>query len=182
MDFRGKVVLVTGAASGMGAACARAFSASGADVLIVDINAAGAQRVAAEIGVGEPMIGDISQSAFCEACIDTVLSRHGRLDVVVNCAGIILRADALGTSDSDWQRMLNVNVNGVFFMSRAAIPAMRKQGGGAIINFGSIWGKSVREMWWPTARPKAPFTSSPEPWPWTTSKKIFASTLFARVR
>ncbi len=140
MSFEGKVVLITGGASGMGAASARKFAGSGAKVLIVDLNGALARSVAAGIGAGEPIVGDVSDSRFCEEAVATALARHGRLDVLVNCAGIIFRAAAEGTSDEHWRRVMAVNVDGVFFMSRAAVPPMKKQGGGAIVNFGSIWG------------------------------------------
>ena len=140
MDFAGKTALVTGGASGMGAATVREFRAAGAKVVVVDRNAALANRVAADLVLKPPLIGDVSDSAFCEQAVNTALERHGRLDILVNCAGIILRADAGGTSDEQWQEVLNVNVNGVFFMSRAAVPHMQAQGSGAIVNFGSIWG------------------------------------------
>jgi len=140
MDFTRKVVLITGAASGMGAATAREFAAAGGHVVIVDLNAGLARNVAAEIGVEEPIIGDVSDSAFCRRAVEMTLKRHGRLDILVNCAGIIFRADAQGTSDENWRRVMAVNVDGVFFMSRAAIGQMKKQGSGVIINFGSIWG------------------------------------------
>ncbi|GAG72191.1 unnamed protein product, partial [marine sediment metagenome] len=84
--------------------------------------------------------GDVSDSYFCQHAVDSALKEHGRLDVLVNCAGTIIRADALGTSDEAWHRVMAVNVNGVFFMSKAAVVPMKKQGKGAIINFGSIWG------------------------------------------
>jgi len=140
MEFKGRAVLITGGASGMGAACAREFAAAGADVVIVDRNGPLAKRVAAEVGAGEPVIGDVSVSSFCLSAVETVLGRHGRLDVLVNCAGIIFRADALGTSDDDWRRVMAVNVDGVFYMSRAAVGPMKRQGRGVIVNFGSIWG------------------------------------------
>lgn len=140
MDFTGKVALITGAASGMGAATAREFAATGGHVVIVDLNALLARNVAAEIGVQEPIIGDVSDSDFCRRAVEMTLKRHGRLDILVNCAGIIFRADAQGTSDENWRRVMAVNVDGVFFMSRAAIGQMKKQGSGVIINFGSIWG------------------------------------------
>jgi len=124
----------------MGAACAREFAAAGADVVIVDRNGPLAKRVAAEVGAGEPVIGDVSVSSFCLSAVETVLGRHGRLDVLVNCAGIIFRADALGTSDDDWRRVMAVNVDSVFYMSRAAVGPMKRQGRGVIVNFGSIWG------------------------------------------
>ena len=140
MDFTGKVALITGAASGMGAATAREFRAAGGQVVIIDRNDQLAGQVAREIEAGPPVIGDVGDSTFCNRAVETTLDRHGRLDVLVNAAGIIVRADALNTSDEQWQRVMNVNVNGVFFMSRAAVGPMKKQGHGAIINFGSIWG------------------------------------------
>ena len=140
MTFDGNVVVVTGGASGMGAASARELAGRGATVEIVDLDALGGRRVADEIGVGDPIIGDVSESAFCRSAVDGVVERHGRVDVLVNAAGTIHRADALGTDDEQWQRVMDVNVNGVFFMSRAAIIHMLRHGAGAIVNFGSIWG------------------------------------------
>lgn len=141
MDFTGQVALITGAASGMGAATAREFSAAGGQVILVDRNGTLAAQVATELGSDPPVVGDVSSSAFCQEAVNTALERYGRLDVLVNAAGIIVRADALNTSDEQWQRVLNVNVSGVFYMSRAAIGPMKQQGKGAIINFGSIWGE-----------------------------------------
>jgi meso-butanediol dehydrogenase/(S,S)-butanediol dehydrogenase/diacetyl reductase len=140
MDFAGKAALITGAASGMGAATAREFRAAGGQVVIVDLNDPLAAQVAREIEAGPPVIGDVSDPTFCSRAVETTLERHGRLDLLVNAAGVIVRADALNTSDEQWQRVMNVNVNGVFFMSRAAIGPMMTQGHGAIVNFGSIWG------------------------------------------
>lgn len=140
MDFTGQVAVITGAASGMGAATAREFVARGGQVILMDLNAELAQRVADELGCTPPHIGDVSDSSFCNAAIEIALERFGRVDVVVNAAGVILRADGPNTTDEAWQRMMNINVNGVFYMCRAAIPLMQKQGKGAIVNFGSIWG------------------------------------------
>ena len=140
MKFQDNVVIITGAASGMGAATAREFTATGATVAIVDRNRELAEEVAAGIGSPAPIIGDVGDSSFCDQAVKRVVEVYGRLDVLVNCAGIIVRADALGTSDEDWRRIMGANVDGVFFMSRAAIPQMQKQGKGAIVNFGSIWG------------------------------------------
>lgn len=140
MDFSGKIALITGAASGMGAATAREFTAAGGKVIIVDINPETAEIIAAEIGSQPPLIGDVSDASFCQHAVDSIVKQYNRLDVLVNCAGTIARADALNTSDKAWHRVMAVNVNGVFFMSRAAVVPMKKQGKGAIINFGSIWG------------------------------------------
>lgn len=129
----------------MGAASARLFAEAGARVFLVDRNADLAARVAADLGA-EAIPGDVTESAFCDAAIARVAAA-GRLDAVVNAAGIIVRASGVDTSDADWQRTLGVNVSGVFYMCRAAIRQMRAQAAdtdgarGAIVNFGSIWGE-----------------------------------------
>ena len=138
MNFSGKVVIVTGGASGMGAATARQFAAAGARVVIVDRNQPLAEQVAAEIG-GQALTGDVSSSAFCDGVVSQTVKRHRQLDVLVNAAGIIVRSSGENTSDEEWNRIMGVNVSGVFFMSRAAVKAMKPRGG-AIVNFGSIWG------------------------------------------
>ena len=138
MEFEGRSVVVTGGASGMGAACVRRFAAQGALLTVVDRNDGGAHAVAAEVG-GVAAIGDVGDSTFCGSVIAGAVERTGRLDVVVNAAGIIVRASGEQTSDDDWHRIMRVNVDGTFFMCRAAVRAMR-QHGGAIVNFGSIWG------------------------------------------
>ena len=140
MNFQNKTALVTGGASGMGAATARLLVEAGAQVFIVDRNAELATQTAQSLGV-TALVGDVGDSAFCDSAVQTVVAQHGHLDVCVNAAGIILRANGLDTSDEDWQRMLNVNISGVFYMCRAAIRVMVRQGNGAIVNFGSIWGE-----------------------------------------
>lgn len=139
MNFTGKVVMVTGAASGMGAATAQEFAARGATVVVVDRQAAGARQVAAAIGA-TVYTGDVSQSAFCNATVQSVLAQYGRIDVLVNAAGIIKRTDVINTSDEAWRQIFAVNVDGIFFMCRACLPHMVAQQSGVIINFGSIWG------------------------------------------
>lgn len=134
-----KVSIVTGGASGMGAATVRAFRTAGSTVTVVDIDEKGAARVAKETGASA-VVGDVSDPAFCDRVIDKVMTADGRIDVLVNCAGTILRADANGTADEDWRRVLAINVDGVFYMSRAAVRCMTAQGSGVIVNFGSIWG------------------------------------------
>ena len=140
MDFTGKVAVVTGGASGMGAATARELSSRGAQVVIVDSNQDLAREVANSINATSPVVGDVSESHFCDSAIEMVVQTYSRIDVLINCAGIIVRANAVDTSDDDWQRILDVNINGIFFMSRAAVRRMQEQRGGAIINFGSVWG------------------------------------------
>jgi meso-butanediol dehydrogenase/(S,S)-butanediol dehydrogenase/diacetyl reductase len=138
MNFTGRVAIVTGGASGMGAATARRFAAAHAHVLIVDRNADLAAAVAAETG-GTAIVGDVSSSSFCDQVIAAAVGQHGRVDILVNAAGVIVRASGEDTTDEQWAHIMGVNVNGTFFMCRAAVRAMKGHGG-AIVNFGSIWG------------------------------------------
>jgi NAD(P)-dependent dehydrogenase (short-subunit alcohol dehydrogenase family) len=124
----------------MGAATVRALVAAGSDVVLVDLDEKGAFLVARETKA-TAVIGDVSNSVFCHDLMGSVMSDFGRVDILVNCAGIILRADANDTSDEDWNRMFEVNVDGVFYMSRAAVRCMKPAGRGVIVNFGSIWGE-----------------------------------------
>ncbi len=140
MTLGGKTALVTGAASGMGAATARLLRARGASVVVLDIDRGGAERISAELDAGDPLVGDVADSSFCEAALAETVARHGTIDALVNCAGVIVRAPAFATSDEEWRRTLAVNVDGVFYMSRAAAREMRRRGAGVIVNFGSIWG------------------------------------------
>ena len=132
MILEGRIAIVTGAASGMGEATARLLTEAGATVLGADI--ASSPQVA--------LIGDVADSAFCDAAVAQAVALHGRIDILVNAAGVIVRADAPATDDDAWYRQIRVNVDGTFFMCRAAVRQMRQQGGGAIVNFGSIWGSA----------------------------------------
>ena len=132
MSLQGRIAIVTGAASGMGATTARLLTEAGATVLGADI--ASNPQVT--------LIGDVADSAFCDAAVVKAVALHGRIDILVNAAGVIVRADAPATDDDAWSRQMRVNVDGTFFMCRAAIRQMRQQGSGAIVNFGSIWGSA----------------------------------------
>jgi meso-butanediol dehydrogenase / (S,S)-butanediol dehydrogenase / diacetyl reductase len=151
-DFTGQAALVTGGASGMGRAIATLFAEAGATVMIVDQNAALAAQTAAEIGATATVgpiatigpivaIGDVGDAAFCDAAVRDATTRFGRLDAVVNAAGVIARKTGLDTTDDEWARVMRVNSDGVYFMTRAAARHMRAHGGGAVVNFGSIWGE-----------------------------------------
>ena len=139
-DFSNCTALVTGGASGMGAQVVRLFAEAGADVLLVDANAALAAQTAAAHGV-VAVVGDVSDPEFCNSAVAAAVQRTGRLNAVVNAAGVIARKTGIDTSDLDWQRAMAVNAGGVFYMGRAAARHMRAHGGGAVVNFGSIWGE-----------------------------------------
>ncbi len=141
MEFDGKAILVTGATSGIGAATARAFAAAGAHVLLTGRSEArGAEVLAAITGAGGEaafVAGDVRERAACEFLVGETVRHFGRLDVLVNNAGVIHRADAPATTDEQWRETMAVNVDAVFYLSRAAVPVMKGQGGGAIVNVAS---------------------------------------------
>lgn len=139
-DFRDFTALVSGGASGMGAQVASLFAEAGAAVFIADANAELAQQHALAIGA-TALVGDVADAAFCDQAVATAVQRTGRLNAVVNAAGIIARKTGVDTTDAEWQRALGVNAGGVFYLSRAAARHMRAHGGGAVVNFGSIWGE-----------------------------------------
>lgn len=132
-QFDGKVALVTGAAGGIGAAVVRALRAEGARVAVADRDVSG---LAAEAHLP----GDLREGAYCDALPGAVAAALGRLDIVVNNAGVITRGPVTETSDADWDLSLGVNVQAPFRISRAAIPLMAAAGGGAIVNVASCWG------------------------------------------
>jgi NAD(P)-dependent dehydrogenase (short-subunit alcohol dehydrogenase family) len=107
--------------------------------MIADLDEAGARSTAASVG-GHAIAGDISDPEFGARAVEEVVDLRGRLDILVNAAGIMVRLRAVDTDDATWQRVTRVNLDGTFYMCRAALRQMQSQGGGAIVNFSSIWG------------------------------------------
>lgn len=140
MDFDNTVAIVTGGASGMGRATAELMAERGASVVVVDINEALANEVAAGVG-GTAIVGSVADPAFCQAAVAAVVQANGRIDVLVNAAGVIVRQPAVETSDEQWRRVFGVNVDGTFYMSRATVEHMATRQSGCIVNFGSVWGE-----------------------------------------
>jgi 3-oxoacyl-[acyl-carrier protein] reductase len=162
MQLQDQVAVVTGAGSGLGAAIARMLAAEGAHVVVNDVNPAGAEAVAQEVG-GQAAVFDVSDSAAFDAAVDGVVAEHGRLDVLVNNAGIISdrpevteRVMAAGMAammgetpepvrvlstltDEAFDRMLRVHVYGTFHGIRAALRHMEPARSGTIVNLGSIY-------------------------------------------
>jgi 3(or 17)beta-hydroxysteroid dehydrogenase len=140
----GKVALVTGAASGLGKAIASLLAEEGARVVLTDINEANGQAVAEEIGKagGEALFlrHDTSSESDWNEVIRVTLERFERLDVLVNCAGIFLGASVEETTLEQWRRVLSINLDGVFLGTKHGSEAMRKSGGGSIINMSSAGG------------------------------------------
>jgi meso-butanediol dehydrogenase / (S,S)-butanediol dehydrogenase / diacetyl reductase len=124
----------------MGAACARVLHGCGAEIVVADLDAEGAAATAKALD-GRSVAGDISDPEFGGRAVAEAVEGSGRLDILVNAAGMMVRKNALDTDDVTWQRVTRVNLDGTFYMSRAALKQMKAQGdGGAIVNFSSIWG------------------------------------------
>ncbi len=147
-DFVGKIVLITGGGNGIGAACARAFAASGARVAALDRDGAAAERVAAEIGAefanraSGHALNVADGPAFARLAAD-IAAREGGINVLVNSAGTITRQTIAAMPVADWDRVIAVNLRGPFNGTQAVIPHMKKRGGGAIVNVASVAGRRI---------------------------------------
>jgi NAD(P)-dependent dehydrogenase (short-subunit alcohol dehydrogenase family) len=142
-DLTGQTAIVTGAATGIGEAIARRLARAGAAVAVADLDLEGATEVAQSIGGGSFALPiDITRSDSVNAAVAELLSRTGRIDVLVNNAGIAGRtAPIWELTDDDWQRIIAVNMTGVFNCCRAVLPHMRTRRYGRIVNIASIAGK-----------------------------------------
>jgi 3alpha(or 20beta)-hydroxysteroid dehydrogenase len=139
--LEGRVALITGAAGGIGACAARAMAAEGATLALTDADAAGVEQVAQDLGEHAASRGhDVTSEADWEAVTAWALQMHGRVDVLVNNAGVFLAAPLAETSPQDFRRVLDVNTTGVFLGMRALAPAMCERGAGSIINVSSVAG------------------------------------------
>ena len=134
-----KAVIVTGASSGIGAAITELFAENGFRVLAAGRNMQALADIAAGTDAIVPWIGDLTGEGACEQLVDDCVGRFGRLDVLVNNAGIYIRGDAGETRAEDWRRTLAVNLDAPFYLSKAALPHLRESRG-VIINIASDWG------------------------------------------
>ena len=142
--LEGKVALISGGARGQGAAEGRLFVREGASVVLGDILDDEGKKVEAEIraagGAATYVHLDVTRESDWEAAVATAVRTYGKLDVLVNNAGILMRKKIEDTSAEDWDRIMAVNVKGVFLGTKHALPAMRAAGGGSIINISSTAG------------------------------------------
>lgn len=140
-ELTGKVALVTGAAKGIGAEVAALFASAGAIVVATDINPAGAAPAG-----GRFVQQDVTDAGQWDAVIQSIDAQEGRLDIVVNNAGIILNKPFLSTTIEDFRRVQAINVESVWMGMQAVAPLMTRSGGGLIINLSSIYGQIAGPM------------------------------------
>jgi NAD(P)-dependent dehydrogenase (short-subunit alcohol dehydrogenase family) len=144
MRLQDKVSIITGGASGMGRVAARMFAAEGAQVVVADVTEPAAQSVVDEVtaagGRAIAIAADVSKEADAKRMVDAAVEAFGRVDVLYNNAGIMPEADhsVIDTSVEDWDRVMAVNVRGVFLGCKYAIPKMVEQGSGSVINISSF--------------------------------------------
>lgn len=146
MRLQGLSTIVTGGASGFGAEIARSYAREGAKVVIFDLNADGAKKVADEIGASAIAHGgSVAKKADVDAAVKLAVDKFGKLDVVVNNAGWTFRnKPMLEVTEEEFDRVFDVNVKAIFLMTNACVPVMRKQKSGRIINIGSTAGVRPR--------------------------------------
>jgi NAD(P)-dependent dehydrogenase (short-subunit alcohol dehydrogenase family) len=137
--LNGRVCIVTGGAQGIGEACVRRFAREGAKPVIVDIDDTRGRALAQELGALYVHC-DVGQKVEVESVVAQVLAAHGRIDVLVNNAGIFKAADFLEVTEADFDAVLRVNLKGSFLMGQAVAREMAKAGGGAIVNMSSVNG------------------------------------------
>jgi NAD(P)-dependent dehydrogenase (short-subunit alcohol dehydrogenase family) len=140
-DLAGRVALVTGGGSGIGAACAARLQTSGAEVAVFDLDPGG--NAGSVLGIA----GDVTQSEELDGAVARIERELGRLDVLVCCAGVSgASLPTVDVSDEEWVRVMAINASGVFFANRAVLPGMLARGYGRIVNIASIAGKEGNPM------------------------------------
>lgn len=136
-----KVAVITGAGSGIGRATALLFAKKGAKVVVVDLDSKEGSKTVDSIeghgGEARLVVADVSKASNVQRMVKTILELYGRLDILVNNAGIFTEGSVVETTEEDWNRVLGVNLVGVFLCMKYCIPEMIKGGGGVIVNVGS---------------------------------------------
>jgi len=135
-----RVALVVGGAGGIGAAIAEAFCVEGATVVVADRSAKAAQETAQAVGAAGSVALDVTAQASVDAAVQEVLAAHGRIDILVNSAGILTEAPLIEMSLEQWQQTIDIDLTGIFLACRAVVPHMVARGQGRVINIASQLG------------------------------------------
>ncbi|MCL4505637.1 MAG: SDR family oxidoreductase [Chloroflexi bacterium] len=142
MDWSGHVAIVTGAGSGIGLGIAECFAEAGAEVVLAELNQARGRAAAGDLqrrfGKGDFIQTDVSKGSDCKAIVDYALKTYGRVDTLVNNAGVNFVKPTLEMDEADWDRVINVDLKGTFMCSRYALEAMASRRSGNIINIASV--------------------------------------------
>lgn len=149
--LEGKIAIVTGSAGGIGLAIAEVLAGEGAHVVVADVDGAAGEAAAASIvakgGAASAFACDVSRGQDVSALFRTIGSRHGKADVIVNNAGINVRADFRHLTDAEWVQLREVNLDGVVRIARDGFPLLKASGSGSLINVASIMGhRGLRQL------------------------------------
>ena len=139
-----KVAVVTGAASGIGQATAELFAEMGAEVALIDINESAGidteKKIKKSGGKAKFFLCDVTSVLKCKKTVDAICKEYGKIDILFNNAGVIKRKDVVNLNEEEWDKVMDVNLKGVYLLSHYVVPVMIKNNGGCIINTGSGWG------------------------------------------
>ncbi|THF56231.1 SDR family NAD(P)-dependent oxidoreductase [Pseudothauera rhizosphaerae] len=143
-DLDGRIALITGGAGGIGRATCQVLAEQGAHVVVADIDDIGGTALVSQINyLGQKasfVRMDVVDAASVTTGSETVLEMHERIDILINCAGVIRRANVVDLTEDEWDRVININLKSVYLSARAIIPSMKRQSHGVIINVASGWG------------------------------------------
>jgi NAD(P)-dependent dehydrogenase (short-subunit alcohol dehydrogenase family) len=143
LSLEGKVALVTGAASGIGRGIAKRLAEMGAAVILLDINEEKGKEAASEIsaqgGKAKFIQCDVSSNEDCKKAVEKTIKEFGKIDVLCNNAGIVIRKNCIDLEEDEWDHVLDVNLKSIYLLSRQVLPHMIQNAGGSIINTGSGW-------------------------------------------
>ena len=144
ISLEGKIAVVTGAASGIGLAAAKKLGDAQAKVILLDIAAEPGKKVTEEIiqngGDARFIECDVTKKIQCQNAVEEIIGEHGRIDILFNNAGLIIRKNIVDLEEEEWDLVLNVSLKSIYLLSHFVIPHMKNHGGGSIINTGSGWG------------------------------------------
>jgi NAD(P)-dependent dehydrogenase (short-subunit alcohol dehydrogenase family) len=143
LSLKGRVAMVTGAASGIGRGISIRLAEMGAFVALLDIDDIKGRACAAEIeshgGAAVFLNCDVRSGAECRRAVETIIKQQGKIDILCNCAGVAIRKDIVELTEDEWDFALDVTLKGIYLLSREVVPHMIRNGGGSIVNIGSGW-------------------------------------------